>query len=247
MIRILRSATDIAESRAVLRARGLDFSDPRRLRAWRLIYRMRYRTSLPAADPMKSWDVHQALSILERSHRDRRTPILDMGCFNSEILYALRALGYRRLAGCDLNPMCRWMPYWHRIRYEWCDLTHTPFPDGAFGVLTCISVVEHGVNLDALAAEASRLLRPGGLFILTTDYDASGATHENSVMARHFGQRWSIFDETTLRGLIRCFEHAGFMLLDSSQSELSHTERPVSWSGHDYTFLLAALRAPASA
>lgn len=240
MIRILRSNAQIREARAALKARGADHSRPGRLWLWRLLYGVRYRRLLPAADVTKSWDVHNALTLIERLQPERRTPILDLGCFNSEILYVLHALRYRRLAGCDLNPMCRWMPYWHRIRYEWCDLTHTPFLDSAFGAITCVSVVEHGVDVDALAAEANRLLRPAGLFFLTTDYDADGAAAAAGGAEQHFGQAWTVFDRPGVERMVETFERRGLRLLHPQERDLSHSERPIFWGGRRYTFLLAA-------
>jgi SAM-dependent methyltransferase len=43
-----------------------------------------------------------------------------------------------------------------------------PLPDAAFDVITAFEVIEHLENWNALLAEAGRLLRPGGLFIVST-------------------------------------------------------------------------------
>ena len=81
---------------------------------------------------MKSWDVANALRVIEAAAPGRSTPVLDMGCYNSEVVYALHALGYRNVHGCDLNPLSRWLPYWHAVRYTPADLTATPYPDATF-------------------------------------------------------------------------------------------------------------------
>src|SRR3990167_9957744 len=44
------------------------------------------------------------------------------------------------------------------IKYFSGDLMRTPFDDGLFNTLTCLSVVEHQVEYTALAKECSRLL-----------------------------------------------------------------------------------------
>ena len=244
MMITLKSESDLREGRARLRARGVDFTDPKRLGIWRLPYRLRFRVDLPDADPLKSWDVANALSLIEANVPDHEAPVLDMGCFNSEILYALHELGYRRVHGCDLNPLCRWMPYWHRIDYREADLTRTPYPDHEFAAITCLSVVEHGVPLDALAQEVARLLRPGGLFVFTTDFDATGSPHEISPEFRVFGQNWTIFSPETLAHLVGLFTSRGFTLIDPGSVDTTHDDRPVHWNGQDYTFVLVALRAP---
>jgi SAM-dependent methyltransferase len=242
MILTLQSNDELLACRAELSARNLDFSRPSRARLWRLLYHARFRTPLPPADVQKSWDVAHAVAIIEAAAPDREAPVLDMGCFNSEVVYALCALGYRHVHGCDLNPLCRWLPYWNRVKYTCADLTRTPYPDGSFGALTCLSVVEHGVSAEALAAEADRLLRPGGVFILTTDFDATGRPHEIDPEFRLFGLSWRIFTPESLDALIDLFGRHGFSLLDPSRVDRAHTDRPVHWSGQEYTFTLVALR-----
>ncbi len=193
---------------------------------------------------MKSWDVAHAVRLIEANVADRSADILDMGCFNSEILYALHKLGYEKLHGCDLNPLCRWMPFWHKIDYRASDITKTPYPDKSFAAITCMSVVEHGVPLEPLVDEVVRLLRPGGLFLFSTDYDASGAPHEIDPQFRVFGQSWTIFDPGTLGALVDRFRARGMTLLDPESMDGQHAERPIHWNGQDYTFTMVALRAP---
>lgn len=241
MISTLQSTAELRAARVELRGRNLDFTDPWRARLWRLLYQARLRAALPPADPLKSWDVATALRVIETACPDRATPILDMGCYNSEIVYALHALGYRSVHGCDLNPLARWMPYWHAVRYCCSDLTNTPYSDGSFGVLTCLSVIEHGVALSALAAEVGRLLRPGGVFVFTTDFDSSGAPHAIDPAVRVFGQDWRIFDPAGFFEVIDLLRARGLSLLDPGRVDLSHTERPVRWNGQEYTFVAASL------
>jgi SAM-dependent methyltransferase len=244
MMLTLKSDNDLRASRTLLRQRGLDFSDPKRLGLWRLPYKIRFRVDLPNADVLKSWDVANALRLIEANVPDHDAPILDMGCFNSEILYALHNLGYRDVHGCDLNPLCRWMPYWHKIDYRAADLTKTPYSDGQFAAITCMSVVEHGVPLEPFVDEVKRLLRPGGLFVFTTDYDASGTPHEIDPQLRLFGQTWTIFTPETLRALVDRFLARGFTYLDPGSLDGTHPESPVHWNDQDYTFVMVALRAP---
>ncbi len=118
MIRTLQSYDEILAARAQLGRRGLDFTTVRRLRLWDAIYRVRFRATRPPTDVSKSWDVLRAVEIIESAMPDHGAPVLDMGCYNSEVLWVLDALGYRGLFGCDLNPLCRLMPFWHRIRYR---------------------------------------------------------------------------------------------------------------------------------
>ena len=244
MIRTLQSLEELRSCRQRLRERRLDFTHPSRVRFWRFLYQLRYRRELPVADIMKSWDVSNAMGLIENAVADRGSPILDMGCFNSEILYVLHGLGYRRLHGCDVNPMCRWMPFWHSIRYRMADLTRTAYPDRHFAAITCLSVIEHGVPLEGLVTEIFRLLRAGGLFVLTTDYDATGRRHVISKDFQVFGLGWRIFTPNDLSRLIEQFRKVGFLLMDPESINATHSECPVTWNGQDYTFVMVALKAP---
>jgi SAM-dependent methyltransferase len=244
MIRTLQSLAELGACRSRLRHRKLDFTEANRTRFWQALYRIRYRALPPIPDFRKSWDIANTLEIIERLVPDRDTSILDMGCFNSEILYTLHALRYRRLHGCDLNPLCRWMPFWHRIRYRLADLTQTPYPSGQFGVVTCLSVIEHGVPVEKLVPEVTRLLKPGGLFIFTTDYDAAGRLSGMPEDFRVFGLKWRIFNREDLHGIIEQFTRKGFALMNDRDVHDAHSERPISWNGRCYTFILVALRSP---
>lgn len=244
MIQTLKSMDEIHARRADLKARGLDFTEPGKLSPWRFLWKLRFRQDLQPTDVMKSWDVDHAVRIIERYAPDRSTPVLDMGCFNSEVLYALHALGYRDIHGCDLNPLCRWMPFWNSIRYHVSDLTKTPFPDRRFGALTCLSVIEHGVPLDAMVSEVTRLLRPGGLFIFSTDFDATGQPHEIDPKFRVFNQSWRIFTPEELDGFIGRFRDLGYSLVDPGHVDMAHDQRPIHWNEQDYTFTMVALKAP---
>jgi SAM-dependent methyltransferase len=61
---------------------------------------------------------------------------------------------------------------WHtRVRRTCCSLAATPFPDEVFDVIYCVSTLEHvnEVTRNGFVAESTRLLKPGGTLILTTD------------------------------------------------------------------------------
>ncbi|MDX2035399.1 MAG: class I SAM-dependent methyltransferase [Isosphaeraceae bacterium] len=244
MLITLKNREELDACRRRLRDRGLDFSTPDALGFWRWPYRLRYRIPLPTADTLKSWDVAHAVEEIERFALDRATPILDMGCFNSEVVYVLHRLGYTEIHGCDLNPSCRWMPFFPSIRYRLADLTKTPYADRSMGVITCLSVVEHGVPIEPFVDEVARLLRPGGLFLFTTDYDATGAPHEIPPGTRLFGQPWTLFDPKSLQALIDRFLAKGFTLARPELNDPHHEERPVLWEGQNYTFVMVGLRAP---
>jgi SAM-dependent methyltransferase len=244
MIRTLESNNELVSARDRLRARGLDFTVAGSKRLWDMLYSLRFRTTAPPWDMMKSWDVAHVLEIAERRVPQRDAPILDLGCYNSAILWVLHRRGFGRLFGCDLNPLCRWMPYWHRIRYAAADLTHTSYPAHSYALITCLSVIEHGVPVDALVGEVTRLLKPGGIFVFTTDYDATGSPHMVAPESRPFGLDWKIYSRTELWELIGKFQRAGLSLLEPDNVSDQHEACPIKWEEQSYTFVMVALRAP---
>jgi SAM-dependent methyltransferase len=246
MIQTLQSWEEIQKSRDQLKRRGLDFTDPLKTRFWRFIFDLRFRYKLlpPQPDITKSWDVAKAVEVITSTVTNQQLPILDMGCFNSEVLYVLHGLGYKSLYGCDLNPICRWMFFWHQIRYSVADLTQTSYPNNYFAAITCLSVIEHGVPLDSLVKEVRRILQPGGVFIFTTDYDATGEEHTIGEDFQMFGLSWRIFNQASLQDLLQKFIDVGFHILEPNQVVNTHVKRPIYWQGENYTFVMVALQAP---
>src|SRR5262245_38779456 len=122
----------------------------------------------PHQDREKNWDAVSALHyILERT--DKNANILEVGAtLYSVMLPWLYLFGYRNLHGIDLifdKPIRR-----GPIRYEHGDLTATRFGSSSFDVIVSLSVLEHVVDIEACFRELSRLLRPSGLLITSTDY-----------------------------------------------------------------------------
>ena len=122
----------------------------------------------PHKDRAKNWDLLVALgTILGRTNT--RAAVLEMGAARySRLLPWLYAYGYRRLVGIDLVPVVLKHPT--MVDYRTMDLTATSFPDGSFDAIGCLSVIEHGVSPEGFAREAGRLLRPGGVAVLSTDF-----------------------------------------------------------------------------
>ena len=120
-------------------------------------------------DQVKSWDVLETLNFIEQ-YVQKEEPILDIGCYASEIIVALLKSGYTNLTGADLNSGLNQMPGQGVIHYEITDFMHTPFDDASFKVITSISVIEHGFDGQSLLKEMSRLLQKGGYFIASFDY-----------------------------------------------------------------------------
>jgi len=129
---VLKSMSQVAEARSELIRKGascLERFPKSLLRRFRLV------NDVSVGDYVKSWDVLATLKFLEREV-EVGEPILDIGCFASEVLVALHKLGYTRLTGADLDPNLKRMPFQEAIRYQACNFMKTPFPDGSFRAIT---------------------------------------------------------------------------------------------------------------
>ena len=191
----------------------------------------------PHPDPPKSWDSLAALSlILERTESGAR--ILDAGSeLYSVILPWLFLYGYEDLWGVNLE-----LDRAHKrgpIRYEYGDITRTRFDDETFDTVTCLSVIEHGVNLELYFKEMSRILRRNGHLITSTDYwdfevDTSGKVA--------YGVPIHVFTKEEIYSALNMAKR--FHLEPISQLNLDCGEKAVRWYQYnlDYTYLLFSLQ-----
>jgi glycosyltransferase involved in cell wall biosynthesis/SAM-dependent methyltransferase len=188
-------------------------------------------------DRPKNWDALGALAtVLTHCGRDAR--VLDAGSARySCLLPWLRLYGARDLVGINLEfgAEVRHGP----VRFRHGDATATGAAPGSFDAVTCLSVIEHGVPIEPFLAEAARVLRPGGVLSVSTDYafdppDTRGRTA--------YGAPVRIFGPADIRDLVATAARHGLRLLGELQ--LEHPEVPVHWRriGVDYTFILLGFR-----
>jgi 2-polyprenyl-6-hydroxyphenyl methylase/3-demethylubiquinone-9 3-methyltransferase len=97
--------------------------------------------------------------------------VLDIGCGAGFLANALAREGLR-VTGIDASEsslaVAARFDETKSVRYERHDARALPFPDGSFGVACAMDVLEHVEEPRALIAEASRVLKPGGLFFFHT-------------------------------------------------------------------------------
>lgn len=235
MIAVLKDREEMASARTVLRREGVDFARARPL-GWYLSAIFRFRRIPPVPDDRKGWDVlNCSRTIVSEMGPEAR--ILDVGCYNSEILRILLFKGYRDLWGIDLNPDVVHQPFADRIRYAVKDFYDTGFEKDSVDAVTCISAIEHGFRQEPFFREMGRIIRPGGLLLITTDYSAGMIEMDGKTL---FGMPWKIFSREDIAALLSVAESAGFH--SEPPNDLEQRESPIEYEGFSYTFLFLSLR-----
>ncbi len=209
---------------------------------WEAAVRQLRQLRLPVhRDLPKNWDTLAALSaILART--ERSGSVLDAGAaLYSTMLPVLWRYGYQRLTGVNLEfrrPARR-----GPARFLPGDLTATGFESEAFDAITCLSVVEHGVDLTAYLKEASRLLRPGGILYTSTDFSCEPIDTRGMTA---YGQPVHIFTPEEITAVLDTA--SGLGLRPTGDIDLRCSESPVTWKrlGLRYTFVGFTLRKQAA-
>jgi SAM-dependent methyltransferase len=184
----------------------------------------------------KNWDSLAALgAVLARTDSSGR--VLDAGGIMESVISSwLWLYGFRDL-WC-INPVFP-APFRHGgIHYEPGDATDTRFDSGTFDLITCLSVVEHGVDLDGYFREASRILKPGGALVTSTDYYPDPIDTDGK---HAYGVPVKIFNREEIEHALDIAARNG--LRPSGPIPLDAVEKPVHWelTDLDYTFLVFTL------
>lgn len=191
----------------------------------------------PHGDAPKNWDSLAALDvILSRVPPTGR--ILDAGATRYSVLLPWLALyGYRKLRGINLefDGESRLGP----IRFEQGDLTRIACPDAHFDAVSCMSVIEHGVDLESYFSEMSRVLKPGGALITSTDYWCEPLVTSGK---NAYGAPVKIFSQAEIEEALVVARRYG--LVATAPPELGCGDKVVSWAQFDleFTFLVVTLQ-----
>ncbi|WP_432798319.1 class I SAM-dependent methyltransferase [Poriferisphaera sp. WC338] len=183
------------------------------------------RMALPLhVTAQKNWDHKLLVDLLEGVSKE--TKILDLGSGDGFTLTLLHHLGYKQIFGIDyakprrsrretLRRIFRPFKFDPANLITIGDICRTHFPEESFEWMTCISVIEHGVDLAVFFEEVARLLAPGGRLLITFDYwhdFDSSQTQEIQI----FDLPWKIFNENSVRKMINLASEYCLEIADSS-------------------------------
>jgi glycosyltransferase involved in cell wall biosynthesis/SAM-dependent methyltransferase len=194
----------------------------------------------PHGEQTKNWDCYRAFSFI-LNYGSPNSMILDVGSADyGVILPWLELYGYSSLFGCDITFKEDFKK--GKIHYSKQDLQKTNFKSGSFDFITSISVIEHGVYIPAYLKEMSRLLKPGGYLLTSTDYwpepiDTKGLYPYGKALGE-----MKIFTQKDIEELVQIAQEYGLEL--TYPIDFLYKDRVVYWERVDkrFTFILFVLR-----
>jgi SAM-dependent methyltransferase len=202
------------------------------------------RQGLPThATVNKNWDQYLLLNALEGI--DRRGKIIDLGCGDGHTLKLLHAAGFKNIHGLDFKisrkvRLSQISRMWHQrhwnppFRLYQGNITKTAFTASSFDFAFSLSVIEHGVDVNALFREANRILKPQAKLFLTTDYWDPEISCDNEVRA--FGLPWKVFSRPDIESMIELAGRHSLTLAAESVIPPC-VDKTVHWQNTDYTFI----------
>jgi SAM-dependent methyltransferase len=194
-------------------------------------------------DPQKNWDTFKCIAYIA-ALGDLEAPILDAGAGVRVVAQRwLHQLGYRELYGCDLKPTVV-KPAYASLGFKMSaqELTGTNYASDFFQAVTCISVIEHGVELAGFAREMARIIRPGGLLLISTDYWSEAIDCRGIYPYGADAPEMKILTPADIEGFVADCAAAGLELCEPLQ--LQTRDKAIRWerTDRDYTFIFLAFR-----
>lgn len=88
------------------------------------------------------------------------------------------------------------------LSVEMADVQELPYPDNSFDKVVCISTIEHVPDDRKAITEMMRVLKPGGLLLITTEYNPT----EGKMVADPDGSFYRVYTSKEIDKLVEGFE-----------------------------------------
>lgn len=112
-------------------------------------------------------EIAEARAALIPPGRRRGAVLVDLACGAGLLAPHIRDMGYHHV-GLDITASALRLAREHGVCAVRADVLSLPLPDGVADVVVAGEILEHVTDLRGAVAEACRVLRPGGLFVLDT-------------------------------------------------------------------------------
>lgn len=112
--------------------------------------------------------IHQAvLRAIEHASAPSGGDYLDIGSGGGQLLQLIAARYSLNPVACDYTNRLMELPD-QKVDVADLNCEPLPYPDNRFALVTCVETIEHLENFRALIREIDRVLKPGGLVVITT-------------------------------------------------------------------------------
>ncbi len=125
-------------------------------------------------------------TILDRVGRSRIfNRVLDIGCSGDSILYFLDGASYKNFVDLAHKPLTSYRAYGERYGPVCGSITSLPYPDATFDLVSGLDVLEHIRDDQQAASEMVRVLKPGGLIIVTVPHRMKYFTPQDTLVGHY--------------------------------------------------------------
>jgi SAM-dependent methyltransferase/glycosyltransferase involved in cell wall biosynthesis len=166
--------------------------------------------------------------------------VLDFGCGSGYGAAILKRAGARKVVGSDLTPEAVRFAHSHYagpgLGFCVADCERCCFPDHSFDAVVSFELIEHLQSYPEFLAEVRRVLRPGGVFVLSTPNKRTYRTHPG-IPPNPFHVHE--FDLDEFRGVLESLFPA-VVIFGQSRTEGVYFHRPPDQSLPDSRIRLAA-------
>lgn len=240
MLLILEELKQTYASRAYLKKSGLSFLTPKIYNS--LAMRGLYFTDI-IGDINKSWEIHEIINVLRSQNPSPKSSYLDMGAYGSELPRVLNSMGYKNISAVDLNPNIKTS----RHGLDFCkniiigDMYDPKvYKNNKYKLISILSVLEHGYDLDKFVSIISKILSKDGLLFISVDFSSKKLNTKNMNL---FGLSWDIFTPKMVIELENRLADIGVLpLIKFDYKKLKSNFNPINHGGLDYTFAFMAFK-----
>jgi 2-polyprenyl-3-methyl-5-hydroxy-6-metoxy-1,4-benzoquinol methylase len=135
----------------------------------------------------------------------REVRLLDIGCSSGALLMSARALGFNA-EGVELSADAADTARRAGLKVFTGSLDAARFPAATFDAAILMEVIEHLDDPRAMLAECRRILKPGGILLVTTP-------NAGSWTARIRGARWTGYNLTAMGGHVSFFNSRSIRMI----------------------------------
>jgi SAM-dependent methyltransferase len=182
-------------------------------------------------DIQKNWDLSLTIDVLNAIPKYAR--VLDAGSGSKAVFgNSSYDLGYKNIFASDLQNYSG-----SNIRFTREDISHTKYPDSFFDLVGCLSVIEHGIDLDKFLQEMYRITKKNGFLCISTDYWPVEEDHSDKFPYGNDNPPMMLFNNVSLRNFIDKAENIGWSIPKFEGID-SFDPRPIEWPRMkaEYTF-----------